>query len=176
MKNLKKYKASSDLEYFLARNAGPHYVCDSTACHIDTLAGLQDFRALHGDNFTAAPLPVFPYKSDSPFSPRGDACYQAYHDRLHATEGFQFDIAGEYRLACYHYQHARDEGLRHEDALVLFHFVASRVLYHYYHDGEDPPCRATFLSSCMACCNDGMSVCVHSARGDYEMQYARLFL
>lgn len=172
MLRLSKYRASKELEEFLKHHAGPHYVCDDSKCHIDTLGGLVEFRALHGDDFKRAILPVFPYKEDSPFSPVGDAAYQAYHDRLHATHGFQFDMGGEYRLACYHYEHARSEGLSHEDGLVLFHNVASRVMYHYYHNGNDPICRATFISACLGCCNTGPYVCKHSARGDYEIQYA----
>ncbi len=166
---LAKYKASKELEAWLLQQAGPHYVCHDGRCVIDSLEGLQNFRALHGDSFAQATLPVFPYKDDSPFSEEADAAYQAYHDRLHAEGGYQFDIAGEYKLACYHYHHAKSDGLCEEDCLVLFHHVASRVMYHYYHDGQDPPCRATFISACFAY---GTRI---AAKGCHEDQMASYF-
>lgn len=162
---LPKFRASPELEKFLKAKAGPHYVCDDIKCSIETLEGLQSFKALHGDSFPTAAIPVFPYAEDSPFSRTGDAAYQAYHDRLHAVGGYQFDIAGEYRLACFHYWDAIDAGLSDRDGMTLFHHVACRVLYHYYHDGQDPPCRATFISACFAIGGR------RAARGEYLVQY-----
>lgn len=162
---LEKFKASPELEAWLKKQAGPHYVCDDTHCQIDSLEGLQSFRALHGSYFRNAPIPVYPWRYDSPFTPTGDAAYQAYHDRCHAVGGYQFDMGGEYRLACYHYNHARSTGLGEQDALTLYHHVASRVEFHYHHNGDEPPCRATFLAACFA--YGGRK----AAKGDYLIPY-----
>lgn len=166
--SLPRYQASEALEKFLIANAGPHYVCDNEQCYITSLEGLQSFRALHGDDFYHAAIPVYPRASDSPFSVIGDAAYQAYHDRQHALGGYQFDMAGEYRLACAHYTHAKRCGLSEEDALALYYFVCGRVEFMYRHNGEEPPCRATFLTACF---RHGRKA---AARGDYLLQYADL--
>lgn len=167
---MKRYKASPELESWLLKVAGPHYVCHDVGAQLTTLDALQRFKALHGFNWRSAPIPVYPYADDSPFTPEADAAYQAYHDRCHALYGFQFCIDGEFRLASFHYNHAKRSGLCEEDCLALFYFVAARVAYHYYcGNGNDPPDRAEFLQACFDCGPEA------AARGHYLEQYADLF-
>lgn len=162
---LPRYRVSRQLEDFIKSQAGPHFVCDTGTCMTD-LAALERWKEQYGDNRFSTPIPVYPYKEDSPFSCEGDAAYQAWHDRLHAEGEYEFTISGEIRLAGLHMALTKRAGLADSDCMFLYHFIVSRVMYQYWHDGNDPPDRARFISACF------QYGCQSAARGDYEMQYA----
>lgn len=163
--HLPPYRASKALEDFIKQQAGPHYVCDEGTCMTD-LDALQRWKEQHGDDRFHTPIPVYPCGSDSPFTPEGDAAYQAWHDRLHAEGEYEFNISGELKLAGVHMALAKRGGLADEDVMFLYHFIVTRVMYHYWHDGAEPPDRARFMSACF------QYGCRAAARGDHEMQYA----
>jgi hypothetical protein len=165
--NLQPWRASPALESFLLANCGPHFVCNEGTCMPD-LESLIAWKQEHGDRCHEVPIPVYPYAEDSPFSPEADAAYQAWHDRLHAQEEYEFDMGGEIKLASYQFALAHHAGLPAEDCWGLFYFVYARVMYHYYHDGNEPPHRAKFVQACFK------YGCKAAAMGCYEEQYANL--
>lgn len=157
--------ASPELEQFIIEQAGPWYVCAEGTC-MANLESLMRWKEKHGDLRHMVPIPVYPRAADSPFSDIGDGAYQAWHDRLHAEGEYEFNLAGEIELAGLHMALAKLGGLSDEDCMFLYHFIVSRVLYHYYHDGKDPQDRAEFMDACFK------YGCHAAARGDHESQYA----
>lgn len=162
---LPPYRVSAALEAFMLTLAGAHYVCDGGTCMPD-LSALVRWKESNGDERFITPIPVYARAADSPFSEVGDYAYQAWHDRLHAEGEYPFDIGGEIRLAGLHMAIAKKGGMRDEDCMFLYHWIVSRVMYHYFHDGRDPPDRARFITACFR------YGCASAARGDYEQQYA----
>lgn len=167
--SLLPYRASKELEDFMETQAGPYYICAEGTCMPD-LDALRRWKEKHGDARFDAPIPVYPRSPDSPFSERGDAAYQAWHDRLHAEHEYEFNICGELKLAGHHMALAKRAGLSDEDVMFLYHFIVSRVCYHYYHNSEEPLDRARFISACF------LFGCRAAARGDHELQYSDYFV
>lgn len=165
MRQIEPYRASKALEDFIISQAGPHFICQDGSC-IPDLDSLRRWKERHGDNRFYVPIPVYPRTEDSPFSEQADGAYQAWHDRLHAEYEYEFNICGEFKLASLHMGLCKHAGLPDEDCCMLFHFVATRVMYHYHHNGVDPPDRARFITVCFR--DGGRS----AARGDYLMQYS----
>jgi hypothetical protein len=159
--------ASPGLEAFIISQAGPWYVCDSGTC-IPNLESLIRWKETYGENRYMVPIPVYPRAKDSPFTEVADGAYQAWHDRLHAEGEYEFNISGEIRLAGLHMALCKRAGLTDEDCMFLYHFIVTRVMYHYWHDGKDPDNRAEFMDACFR------FGCKAAARGDHEMQYSDL--
>jgi hypothetical protein len=164
------YRASEKLESFLLSNCGPYFVCDTGTCMTD-LQALKEWKIKHGEERFDTPIPVYPYASDSPFSEQADYAYQAWHDRLHAEGEYEFDMAGEIKLAAYQMALAHHAGLPDSDCWALFFHVYARVLYHYYHDGMDPPHRAEFITACFVYgCRNAALGCYLDQYNDYPAQ------
>lgn len=164
------FKASKELEAFVKDRCGAHFVCTADGKCIDSLEGLQAFKQRHGDSWMHAPIPVYPYREDSIWTPEADAAYQAYHDRMHATGSYAFNLEGETALACDHFKDAVTSGLCCTDALALFHIVRDRVAYMERHNGQEPPHRGEFVTACFRIGPELAST------GIYLDQYANHFL
>lgn len=165
MMQLQPYRFGPEIEQFLAAHCGPHFVCNEGTCMPD-LNSLVRWKEQHGDDRFSTPIPVYPYSPDSPFSPEGDAAYQAWHDRLHAEHEYAFDMGGEIKLASLQFALAHHAGVPDRDCYALFYFVYARVMYHYWHDGVDPSDRARFITACF------VYGCKEAAKGCYEEQYS----
>lgn len=161
------YRFGPELEQFLLGQCGPHFVCHEGTCMPD-LDHLVRWKEKNGECRFQTPIPVYPYSPDSPFSPEADAAYQAWHDRLHAENEYQFDMGGELRLAALQFALAHHAGVPDGDCWALFYFVYARVMYMYWHGGNEPPNRAVFLTACFT------YGCKEAAKGYYEDQNARL--